>query len=189
MKNEKGFTLIELLVVIVIIGILSGIGYFSFDKIKYLFRTDTRQLYNVITKARSISVKTNREIHIGITGKQIDYYKDDQLVESTSLQYFDIYSNLSGGELGGKELPNPISCTSGTVPSYVCNACGGNLIGCNEFNEWLDSFNGKDYDYILTLNPIGTSTTEATFQFKHYKTGNLVDVVKTNITGYTKVVY
>lgn len=189
-KNyEKGFTLVELLVVIAIIGILSSIGYFSFDKLKYIFRNDIRHLYNTITKARSISVKTDTKIYVGITGKKIDCYKDDQLIESTSLQHFDIYSNLTGGVLGIDPLAENISCSTLNCP------CNTNDIDC--IIEWVNNcednkqklLSGVNYDHILTFNPIGTATVEAIFQFKDYKTNNLVNVVKTNITGYTKVIY
>jgi prepilin-type N-terminal cleavage/methylation domain-containing protein len=189
-KNyEKGFTLVELLVVIAIIGILSSIGYFSFDKLKYIFRNDTRHLYNTITKARSISVKTDTKIYVGITGKKIDCYKDNQLIESTSLQHFDIYSNLTGGVLGIDPLAENISCSTLNCP------CNTNDIDC--IIEWVNNcednkqklLSGVNYDHILIFNSIGTATVEAIFQFKHYKTNNLVNVVKTNITGYTKVIY
>lgn len=59
-KSAQGFTLIELLIVIVVIGILSSIGFYSYDKVQ--------------AKARDAQRKND----IGIIMKSLELYHQDK---------------------------------------------------------------------------------------------------------------
>lgn len=148
MKN-KGFSIIEVMIVIAILAIISGISIPVIKNILYKYKSDTLTLYSYLLKAKSTAIKENNIIYVGINKSGIiDIYNKNYKLLSFSLEYNkNINSNLTGGILGKKELPD--------TPQDIKDKCTGLLVNCEDYKNWVSLYSGKEYDYIFNFNPLG----------------------------------
>lgn len=154
MKN-KGFTIIEVMIVIAILAIISGISIHVIRNILYKYKSDTLTLYSYLLKAKSVAIKRNKNIYVGIDKSGIiDIYENNNKIFYFKLEYNkNIYSNLSGGILGRKNLPE--------TPQYIKDKCNGiSLLECEDYKNWVDLYAGKEYDYIFIFSPVGVINKE-----------------------------
>jgi len=180
MKNNKGISLIEILIVLAILGIFSAISYPHFNKKRYIIKSDAMNLWTICSRAKSEAVKRNRILYVGIDGKDVDFYTDNQLVNSYYLNYFNIHTDsVTGGELGGKEVPK-------IIPDEVIQQCGGILPGCQSIEDWYKSFEGKYYEYIFSFNQMGITNAEILLKLE--VDNELLDTLNINFIGTIKTV-
>jgi len=78
MSNEKGFTLPEILMIIAIIGILLGIGFFSFRGMmdRYNVEKQMKEMYVDLMSARIRAMQRNRIHFVTFTSTQYTVYED-----------------------------------------------------------------------------------------------------------------
>lgn len=78
MSNEKGFTLPEILMIVAIIGILLGIGFFSFRGMmdRYNIEKQMKEMYVDLMSARIRAMQRNRIHFVTFTSAQYAVYED-----------------------------------------------------------------------------------------------------------------
>jgi prepilin-type N-terminal cleavage/methylation domain-containing protein len=86
--NERGFSLTEMLIVITVIGILTGIAVYEFnrERVKSAIEAEVRDMYTEIVNARLQSFYTKQPRSVIVSGtlfKVIDTASSATLVEKT----------------------------------------------------------------------------------------------------------
>ena len=117
--RKGGFTLLEVLVVVVIIGILSTLGYSSLTEIIFTNRAkETAQTIRTFAeRALAEGKRQNGEVELNLSQNSIQYTTESNTVVSAA---------LSAGFTGRDEEPN---CISGDIVSFNGGATSKPAIG------------------------------------------------------------
>jgi len=133
---KKAYTLIELLFVIVIIGILSGVGYYSFDP--HYLRNDAHMIAMKIQQTRYEAIHYDKSLEDDDTNSSIGCIDIAKIKESQSsidqnykFHYDEIQTDTDTicfdifGRLASKEDENiTISYQNKTVTLYILKNSG-----------------------------------------------------------------
>lgn len=157
-NNSKGFTLIEAMVCIAIIGILCTIGYQVFDIDKYRLRGAATEFYGMMQYSKSLAVKNNRNVYIGVDSDHYDIWIDDEIYRSiaSSNGFTFTSSDIAAGEIGATESPRFVPPD---VMKEIEEQCPGSLSeSCVPFMNWVNSFKGTKYEHVTIISPRSTIT-------------------------------
>ena len=166
--NDKGFTMVDILMVVAILGILLGIGFFSYRGMmnRYNVEKQMKEMYVDLMSARIRAMQRNRIHFVTFTSTQYAVYEDtsptpdgdglfsaatDSLVMQKSLMpNFPIvrspdpnqWSNASPLQLNAKGLLDTSVTTTGTVRVTVEANGEYDCIAISEIRSSLGKWDG-----------------------------------------------
>lgn len=145
MANEKGFTLVEILVVLVIISIVSAIGYPSFANISQRaeFKAEVSNLVGQLQRARFEAIKTHSYVVVQASLNGYKIFLDNS---RTKGQAGDWTQQADEKSLANCQLPQDLTLSS-NFPDNKFRFKG--TTGVKAGNFTLTDSNGKGMSVII----------------------------------------